>query len=121
MHSERNWEMPHRYGMWRCFPCRWIRGRRPTLKGVPLPLPVWPGFHSESSWSRWMKRETSKVHAPVAVLLLYALGFPAVICYVGAAWNYRNQRYQQYHAEEQRYRTAAASYLAVNDEARLIR
>ena len=68
-----------------------------------------------------MKRETSKVHAPVAVLLLYALGFPAVICCVGAAWNYRNQRYQQYQAEEQRYRTAAASYLAVNDEARLIR
>ena len=68
-----------------------------------------------------MKRKISGGHASVAMMVLYALGFPVVVSCAGATWYYNKQMYLQYQAEEQRFHAAAASYLAVNDEARLIR
>ena len=68
-----------------------------------------------------MKRKTGRVHAPVAVMLLYALGILAVIGFAGTTWYYKKQMYRQYQVGEQHFRTAANSYLAVNDEARLVR
>jgi hypothetical protein len=68
-----------------------------------------------------MKRENGSARTPVVVMLLYALGFTAGISFAGAGWYYKKQMYLQYQAEEQRFRTAANSYLAVDDEARLVR
>ena len=68
-----------------------------------------------------MIRKTSTTHVPVVVLLFYALGFTAGISSAGAGWYYKKQMYLQYLDEEQRFHTAANSYLAVNDEARHVR
>ena len=68
-----------------------------------------------------MKRETGSDSAPLAIILLYALGLLAGLSSAGVGWYYKKQMYLQYQAEEQRFRAATNSYLAVEDEARLVR
>ena len=68
-----------------------------------------------------MKPECRHTRVPVVVILLYALGYTAGISSAGLGWYYKKQMYLKYLSEEQRFHSAASSYLAVNDEVQLVR